>query len=1175
MWDPDYGADPACTYEGEEVTVWPAGPYEAECKCTQYEQTEVSNYVPSTDYRGNLTKTTVYPDAATPSGGIAETKRYDETGNVVAESASCCELKSYTYTTGTDYAYPTSMSRGSSDTSSTIRNTSTAAYDYNTGLITLSTDPNSRTTTTAYDANTLRPTQTTSPTGAYSLTTYDESGMTITDEVHDSSAALAGKTITYLNGIGQTKRTDTITGSTIDISQTMYDNLARVWKESRPYRSGDTVYWTEKTYDLLGRVSQITGPDGSTTKAFYNETSRPDSASSNLGSTVRVQDAWGRERWGRYDALDRLVEVAEPNPAGSGSSNGAVLATGGSAPNSLITNYTFDTLGNLTQSNQGGQVRSFKYDSLGRLTRQKLAEETATLDDTGTYVPPDISGVRAGANWSSAFTYDSRSNVTQKVDARGVIATYAYGVGGADDPLNRLQSVSYAPGTTYDTSKPIPPAKSVAYQYMPSGDQDRLQKITVDSTLTDELAYDTEGRVSDVTRTFLTHATYPMVTSYTYDSLNRTTDELDAAKYGLTGSPRKHIQNTFDASSRQTTLTVDGSVQANSVVYNAADQITSFHTSSVAASGNSFTESYTYDPQTGLLTRQKVLLSNRTASLDLSYDYSRNNSAGSLTGQTGQLTKVLNNLDHNKDREYQFDAIGRLTVAKGKATSQWTQNYTFDRWGNRTAVSSSGTAADGSTIPNDGIPALSYDTGNNRITTPGWEYDVAGNQTRALSQDGTNFIRYEYDAANCPVNIKDDSGNVIQSQQFGEGNDRISLTDASASQITYYDGPTEYTEAVGTGVLSWSRSLVYFGDSLLSTATPSVSGSEITEYNHPDGLGARLFSTPGTFHTVAEQAHLPFGNALDAESTRTSFSKRFTSYERSATTGFDYAQNRTYDSRQGRFTQVDPVGMGDVSLDSPQSLNLYSYCQNDPINYRDPSGLGFFSFLKKLFKWLAIIVAVAVIVASVVISHGAASGLLANLADLFAKLGLVSLVSGETAAVSIGISGQIILAAASVGAIDDFAQTKKKKPSPEDVRRRLIRSAINSALWRLRHMPGCKEFVQGNSTIDPIATLEVLRDSGRIFYDPKLGSVSSDGPVAQVPASDVRKGAWSTIHLGDKWFDKKVGGWAGTMNTMRTRTGTILHETKHTVDKGHEDGEANDYYYKEIAKRCFGVTPSH
>jgi hypothetical protein len=40
--------------------------------------------------------------------------------------------------------------------------------------------------------------------------------------------------------------------------------------------------------------------------------------------------------------------------------------------------------------------------------------------------------------------------------------------------------------------------------------------------------------------------------------------------------------------------------------------------------------------------------------------------------------------------------------------------------------------------------------------------------------------------------------------------------------------------------------------------------------------------------------------------------------------------------------------MSASSLGDPQSLNLYAYCGNDPINHTDPDGL----FFKKLFKWV-------------------------------------------------------------------------------------------------------------------------------------------------------------------------------------------------------------------------------
>lgn len=96
---------------------------------------------------------------------------------------------------------------------------------------------------------------------------------------------------------------------------------------------------------------------------------------------------------------------------------------------------------------------------------------------------------------------------------------------------------------------------------------------------------------------------------------------------------------------------------------------------------------------------------------------------------------------------------------------------------------------------------------------------------------------------------------------------------------------------------------------------------------------------------------MPFGTALEAESTGAS-NRRFTSYDRNLSTKLDHAVNRHYDSGQGRFTQVDPIGMGAVSLSDPQTLNLYAYCANDPVNHTDPDGL----FFGKLFKWIGKIV---------------------------------------------------------------------------------------------------------------------------------------------------------------------------------------------------------------------------
>ncbi len=181
--------------------------------------------------------------------------------------------------------------------------------------------------------------------------------------------------------------------------------------------------------------------------------------------------------------------------------------------------------------------------------------------------------------------------------------------------------------------------------------------------------------------------------------------------------------------------------------------------------------------------------------------------------------------------------------------------------------------------------------------------------------------------------------------------------------------------------------------------TPSGSCGEFVQYHHPDRLGTRLISN-GQDATYFEQVSLPFGTALNAESTG-STNKRFTSYDRSQTSGLDYAVNRHYDAQQGRFTQVDPIGMDSTSLESPQTLNLYVYCVNDPINQIDPSGLGFFSFFGKLFKAIGkaikiiAVVLVVVVVVALVIAYAAPAGsaalsfakfLLFKLAPVLAKV---------------------------------------------------------------------------------------------------------------------------------------------------------------------------------------------
>lgn len=81
----------------------------------------------------------------------------------------------------------------------------------------------------------------------------------------------------------------------------------------------------------------------------------------------------------------------------------------------------------------------------------------------------------------------------------------------------------------------------------------------------------------------------------------------------------------------------------------------------------------------------------------------------------------------------------------------------------------------------------------------------------------------------------------------------------------------------------------------------------------------------------------PFGQELAYQATENRY--KFTGKERDAESGLDYFGARYYASTMGRFSSPDPSGLAYADPANPQSLNLYSYAQNNPLTNIDPTGL--------------------------------------------------------------------------------------------------------------------------------------------------------------------------------------------------------------------------------------------
>src|SRR6185437_2557546 len=250
------------------------------------------------------------------------------------------------------------------------------------------------------------------------------------------------------------------------------------------------------------------------------------------------------------------------------------------------------------------------------------------------------------------------------------------------------------------------------------------------------------------------------------------------------------------------------------------------------------------------------------------------------------------------------DAVGRLQSA---ATAQWGLQWTYDQYGNR--LTQQVTAGSG---PSNSV---SVDPTTNRLNTAGYGYDAAGN----LTNDALNALTY--DAENRVVtNVQKGAtstytydGNSLRVKKVAGGTTTVYIFSGS-KVIAEYDN--------GAAVTSPTRENIYAGSQLLAT----IAGGAAT-YVQADHLSARLV-TDANGNVVGQQGHYPFGESWYGTGT-TNTKWKFTSYERDAESSNDYAMMRYDVNRLGRFSAPDPI---EGSPAAPQSLNRYSYTQNDPIN---------------------------------------------------------------------------------------------------------------------------------------------------------------------------------------------------------------------------------------------------
>ena len=668
---------------------------------------------------------------------------------------------------------------------------------------------------------------------------------------------------------------------------------------STPHRAttDPMLEWTCTRVDRLGRTTRIgvfkgAAPPASCA-ATANRTGLTEfSYDGNTARTTEKAPDGDVVRLESRDALGRLTEVtADPGNTNSDDDFPYVTA------------YAYDPLDNLTTVTQGAQTRTFVYSSLSRL-------RSATNPESGT----------------THYCYDDAGNLKTRTDARVVLPSNAYAAGHlicpataarataiyAYDALHRPRTVDYS-DTTPD----------VAYVYHTSAGTSgtanigRLKSITTTSAIALYSSYDTLGRVTSMSQTIAGHPdTFTFAATYYLNGAAKTQTYPSGrtVSYGVDDAGRVTTVAAGTRTYADMTATVghayapDGRLQQMKL-------------------GNNLWETRDYRTP-GTTTRFLLGTSKGTAMspgasehVALGYNYSGTANNGNLMSHT--ITRPGRTQPWTQ--EFTYDAANRLETAG--ETGGYDREFGYDRYGNRWVATNTGRTAGESHEPQSNVFAAA----TNRMTTSTVAYDAAGNQTlyspHTLAYDAENRLK--------------------------------SMTHASSGSGTYlYDGEgwrVKKTWTPGGGTAADTYYVYDIAGNLAAeygTASNSNPSPPATLYPFTDMLGSVRAVTDANGAVIECYDYLPFGRMLSSSDNGRSASchpsspdtaldsktsQKFTGQIRDAESRLDYFGARYMSVPQGRFLSPDPL-MASASVRSPQSWNRYTYVNNNPIKYVDPTG---------------------------------------------------------------------------------------------------------------------------------------------------------------------------------------------------------------------------------------------
>ncbi|EOB4960904.1 TPA: VCBS repeat-containing protein [Vibrio vulnificus] len=739
-----------------------------------------------------------------------------------------------------------------------------------------------------------------------------------------------------------------------------YNNKGEVIGSTIPSKLTSGADFINYTYDSLGRITEIVKPNGNvssyryygfTTELTNAERQTTSTIVNAIGQKIEIKDDANNSVNYYYDGWGNLTKTSDPkkneiiveyNELGQRTklidpdlgeveyySNGLDLVYKTVTNNKIIVTDFYDEIGRLIKKvdPDAPSGRHWIYNAKGQLEKayQPGYFEGYKYYPNGLVMEKSF-GVQSNS-YSQKYIYDLRGRLSKLEYGNEIVTTYNY----SQD--NFLKEVYLSDRGVKEIGSKVWSIGSMdafgnnGYEYYGN----KLSIINEHDSVT--------GYIDSITTK--TNTLYPSVlmeNNYDFDFIGNLTYRAEILNRNNVNRVAYHL-STNTASYKKFDLKLEEFISYDNL--NRINTVNTRKFADVTSSWKSkyFDESFTPCKNCGIVNPIDPVIDPVINGPLIGQDFNVSMLGSRMNSPSLSRMQTFNNLSslNESNVTYSYEPVrndllvGGLNVPIDPEPSSYNENYgvvtlDYDVLGNITHKSDVGSYRYDGVKPH----AVSAVSGK---TNSSFTYDAQGNMLSGLGRVITGYTSF-----NKPIEIR--KGNASTRFQYGVNQQRYERIDRNENGVTqtiYLDSTEIIKQPNGQTTFRY-----YIGDFAIFEKTVGKASSSVIRYLHKDHLGSVIAISNQNGEIEERFSYDAWGkrrsSSWNKPDTSTSEVGRigFTGHEMLDEVGLIHMNGRVYDPTIGRFLSADPFIQDEWF--ATQAFNRYSYVQNNPLSYTDPTG---------------------------------------------------------------------------------------------------------------------------------------------------------------------------------------------------------------------------------------------